>query len=165
MQRKCLKVLTLVALLAAAPAWAVNKCNVGGQVVYQQAPCAGNGETVGAELQRRESARQAEENQRAKLAADRREVDTRLTAMREAKRQERLKAAGVSCPAEMLAPAVGMKEVVFLECTELGSRGPNRLNETETAAGVSRQYVFELGRGTERQYIYVRGGVITAIQR
>ncbi len=44
MQRKCLKVLTLVALLAAAPAWAVNKCTgPDGKISYQETPCAGQG--------------------------------------------------------------------------------------------------------------------------
>ena len=35
------------ALLAAAPAWAINKCTgADGKVVFQDAPCAGKGETL-----------------------------------------------------------------------------------------------------------------------
>lgn len=38
--------LLAAALLAATPAWAVNKCTVGGKTVYQDAPCADGGEKV-----------------------------------------------------------------------------------------------------------------------
>ncbi len=41
------KVLMLgVAVSLCGPAWAVNKCTVGGKTVYQDAPCAGDGHKV-----------------------------------------------------------------------------------------------------------------------
>ena len=40
------KLVFVVAALVVGPVWAVNKCVVGGQTVYQDAPCAGGGGTA-----------------------------------------------------------------------------------------------------------------------
>ena len=44
MQRKCLKAAALLAIFAAAPAWAINKCTgPDGKVTYQEQACPGEG--------------------------------------------------------------------------------------------------------------------------
>lgn len=61
-------------------------------------------------------------------------------------------------------PTIGMTEAQFKKCTEFGIRvKPTTVNETETAAGVSKQYVYSAD--WEIRYLYVRKGVVTAIQR
>lgn len=145
-------------LITSAPAWAANKCVIDGKTVYQQAPCPGGGPTVGEDMKRREAEKDAAQEAR------RRQLEVQLKPMADAEqaRQDRLKAAGITCPDAPLAPAVGMSEVMFRECSFLG-RNPDRINETETAAGITRQYVF--GGGRSVRYVYTRKGVITAIQR
>jgi hypothetical protein len=61
-------------------------------------------------------------------------------------------------------PTIGMTEGTFKRCTMLGVLvAPETVNETETAAGVSKQYVFKKDIGIH--YLYFRNGVITAIQK
>lgn len=64
------------------------------------------------------------------------------------------------------APSVGMPEGTFLGCTAIGLFGHYSVNETQTAAGVAKQYVFkEDGITAGVRYVYVRNGVVNAIQR
>ena len=163
-------VLAALALLC-APAWAqVYRCpDASGRTVIQQTPCAGSGDLVGVDMKKREAAQRAqkqadqerferEEAEREKMRADLQHSERR--------RQQRLKAAGVDCPAEMpFEPAVGMKEVAFLDCTHLGRLGHESVNETKTAAGTLRQYVFKPDHASSVRYVYTRNGEVTAIQR
>ena len=74
---------------------------------------------------------------------------------------EKVAAAKAKCSSFPVEPAIGMTEQQAMRCTYFGVvRVPNRVNETETAAGVMKQFVY--GGGT---YIYTRNGVVTAIQR
>ena len=60
-----------VALLMAAPCWAINKCtSPDGKVMFQEAPCPGTGITVAEDLERKK-AQQAEKD--AALAARKKE--------------------------------------------------------------------------------------------
>ncbi len=57
-------------------------------------------------------------------------------------------------------PAIGWPEDRFLKCSVVGLSETPRINRTETAAGVSKQYVFDY----YRTYVYVRGGLVVAVQ-
>lgn len=132
----------LFALLAAtlcAPAWAVNKCTgADGRVVYQEASCDAT----------------------TKAAA---QVKTWNVSSGGSDYEERLRRATTECGIEKMPdyPEVGWSEEKFLQCCKM-SHGPSPvINRTETALGVSKQYVFDYYKA----YVYVRGGKVVAIQR
>ena len=146
-------------MLLCTPAWSVHKCPAeGGRVVYQDAPCAGSGITVAEDIEQRK--KMAEQ---ARAAAASRKEEAKVSSKTSA--ELILEAARASCkrgvPAE---PAIGMTENEFLHCTQFGLlETPNTINVTETAAGVSKQYVYPSYSGI--RYLYTRNSVVTAIQR
>lgn len=124
-------------LIAASPAWAINKCTGSdGKVSYQEASCA-------------ESAT-VRTISPAALPAGAQSLD------------DRIKSAARRCGVANLPeyPAIGWAEDRFLSCSVVGLSGTPKINTTETAAGVSKQYVFRY----YKTYVYVRGGVVVAVQ-
>ena len=157
-----IRFLLAAALLAVSPAWAFHKCKgPNGGVVYQATACPEAGEVVGAEIARREA-----EGQRIKAENERRAVAREETARIRAQmeldtQRQRLQL----CKGQIYDdPFVGMTENALKNCTDFWERhGPiARINETETARSVSRQYVFRTG---SIKYLYTTNGVVTGIQR
>ena len=172
MQRKCLKAAALVALFAAAPAWAANKCTIDGRVVYQDQPCPGTGMSVAEDMANKQAARERAERAREAAAKN---PPKPLREPHEIKAEEavaaiqraiddKVAAAKAKCSSFPSLPAVGMKEEQFLRCTYFGVVvTPERINETETTAGVTKQYVYRTV--ADIKYLYTRNGVVTGIQR
>lgn len=131
-------VILLACALAAGPGWAINKCTGSdGKVSYQEATCV-------------ESA-SVRTIRPAALPAGAQSLD------------DRIKSAAQQCGVANLPeyPAIGWPEDRFLSCSVVGLSETPKINTTETAAGVSKQYVFRY----YKTYVYVRGGVVVAVQR
>lgn len=132
---------TVVMLLLAAlcaPAWAVNKCTgPDGKMTYQEAKCADGAKTVAIKLQAPPAG---------------------VTSL-----DDRIKQAADKCGVGKLPeyPEIGWPEDRFLSCSIVALSSSPKINTTETAAGVSKQYVFSY----YRTYVYVRAGKVVAIQR
>ena len=182
MQRKpwSLKLFCFVALTIGAayvPAWAVNKCaGPHGQTVFQDAPCATSGVTVAEDLAQKKATAAQKQADLSHAAADFKEKeDAQREAMRAdiqkkvqaamAKNDAVIAKAKASCDGDVVDyPSIGMSELHFQNCTSWGLLNrPKTVNETETARGVSKQFVYAPGR--EIRYLYTVNGKVTAIQR
>lgn len=157
-----LAVFLAAALSAAVPAWAVNKCTgPDGKVMFQDAPCPGTGITVAEDLARRQAETELRRNEANKLREEA-EIQKRKAALQDEARQALRQQV---CKGKFYAePTIGMKVETWQHCTEFwDSHGSGeKVNETESAAGVRRQHVF---RYSTIKYIYTTNGIITAIQR
>ena len=159
------------ALIAAAPAWAVNKCTgPDGKTVFQDAPCAKSGITVGEDLERKkEQKRETEAALSARNKAENsvtEDIQRRVqAAMR--KSDDALSEARARCKNGVPEyPSVGMSEAEFRGCTQFGVLfSHENINETETSAGISKQYVYSRGGSAGIRFVYTRNGVVSAIQR
>lgn len=167
------KAFFLIVALLAAPAWAVNKCTgPDGKVSFQDAPCH-KGETVGQELARKQALKEQAaveqehglSDRQAKVEADLKEWEARKKAMGFKSSEDKLDEAKAKCGGNLPAlPTIGMKEAQFRQCTTFGILiDPERINETETAAGVTKQFVYS--KTSEIRYLYIRNGVVSGIQR
>lgn len=177
--------LMIVIALVIAPnsAMSVNKCtSADGKISYQDMPCAQSDQAGnisiapskdGLEKQRSERALRAEtERRRAEVTAeaelkarkDREYQEVIEKSSRETEQEFRKAEKSCGKPVEE-APLVGMTEERFLRCTAPGLFGRHTVNETVTAAGVTKQYVFRDNAISAVRYVYVRNGVVTAIQR
>ena len=164
-----LAVFLAAALSAAVPAWAVNKCTgPDGKVMFQDAPCPGTGITVAEDL-----ARKKEEREKGVAGATKKKAENptsvdveQMVKAAMQKNEEALAAARARCKNGLLEdPVIGMPEDQFRNCTQFGVLTPySDLNQTETAAGVSKQHVYSSRVGGIR-YVYTRNGVVSAIQR
>lgn len=147
----------LAITLAAAPAWAVNKCiDAAGKVTYQNEACPQQGGKIvlhNTEPATDVSPHMARFNE--SLARYRKLSDERIRNMK-----ERIAACG---PAAELKPAVGMSESEFL-CTRSGIAGVEKVNRTTTTTGERKQYVMRDGVVGGVRYVYVDNGVVTAVQ-
>lgn len=134
-----IRVLAIAAIaLAVSPAWAVNKCaGPDGVVVFQDAPCAGKGETVRI------------------LGAGRADPNSPATQywQREAARQKRSEAVAEG------KVSVGMSAQEVRDSWG----NPTKINKTVTGGGASEQWVYRRGRGLD-QYVYLENGVVRTIQ-
>lgn len=130
----------LLTLTAAAPAWAVNKCiGPGGQVTFQDAPCAGQGERM--DVKPATGAHDA--------AAD---LDARV-------RLQRLKQQGdVAEAIRRGQPQVGMTEQQLKDA--MGE--PTTLNANNYGGRIRNQHVYQ--RPGETWYVYTQDGVVQSIQ-
>ena len=84
------------------------------------------------------------------------------------KSDEKLAAAKVACGGNLpTEPSIGMTEKNFHNCTVVGVLvTPDSVNVTETAAGVTKQFVYSNSSvAAGFRFLYTRNGVITAIQR
>lgn len=159
-------------------AWAANKCvGADGAVVFQDAPCPASMKTVSepapqvarqpkpvmtaAEVARSLNAQMdsPENQQRVQAARDRRATD--LKALEDGVRADR-----ANCGADGLSaqPVIGMSESRFLSCTRFAREWAHtRVNETETAYGIRRQYVY--GQSAPIRYVYTEQGAVVSITR
>lgn len=163
--------LCAAALALAAPVWAVNKCKgPDGKVSFQDSPCPKSGITVAEDLeQKKERQRENEAALAARSKGDNlitEDIQRRLQAARQAS-DEVLNAARARCTNGVPEyPKVGMTEFEFRNCTQHGLLiAHSDVNQTETAAGLSKQYVYSGARNIGIRYVYIRNGVVTAIQR
>ncbi len=150
----------LVGSMACGSVWAINKCTgADGRVVYQATACPGSGDIVGNEIAHREAERKAT----AQREQHEQEASRRAWAQHRLNEQTRLQ----SCKGQIHdVPFVGMTVHAMENCTRFWERygAGARVNETETAFGISRQYVFNL-RDNNIRYLYTANGIVTAIQR
>ena len=177
MKKLTTRILLLGAMLAAGPVWAVNKCTGSyGQTIYQEAPCAGSGITVAEDVARKQAAvvqKQVEDDQavaaqKAKQDADREamraDIQKKVQAAMEKNDTVIAKAKAACTGGFSDYPTIGMAEQKFQNCTTWGLLNrADSVNQTETASGVSKQFVYPSGR--EIRYLYTVNGRVTAIQR
>lgn len=171
--------LCAIALVFSVPAWSLNKCAAAdGRVVFQDAPCPNSGVTVAEDIvhkkeQREKGAALAARKNEAVIATEKKsapliseEIERRLQAAQQ-KSDEALKTAHARCTNGVPEyPKVGMTEFEFRNCTQHGLLVEHSdVNQTETAAGISKQYVYSGTRNIGIRYVYTRNGVVTAIQR
>lgn len=152
----------LTAALLATPTWAINKCIQDGRVVYQEYACPSSGELVGDEVARRE----AQAQQHKAETERRRTAPQGMVQISDPREQSRKLQREKMCKGKFYdEPVVGMTEDVLQNCTRFWERygAGARVNETETRAGISRQYVFRLRDNI--RYLYTTNGIVTAIQR
>lgn len=159
------------ALLSAVPAWAINKCTGSdGKTVFQDAPCQKSGITVAEDLEQKK----AMQREKQTAAPSGKKSDSSISddvqrqvqaAMRSS--DEALAAARARCKNGVPEyPTVGMSEADFKGCTQFGVLFPHKdFNQTETAAGVSKQFVYSGVGSAGIRFVYTRNGVVTAIQR
>lgn len=149
-------------LMLCGPALAINKCTgADGRVVFQDGACPNSGITVGDEMKLRNQQRikeLAESEARAKAKALQTQNDPDSESAK-------LQAASSSCGQSLEElPRIGMAEQVAIKCTIFGVLNkPTTVNETETKAGVTRQYVFR--NFSQIKYLHIRGGVVSAIYK
>lgn len=168
---KTKSVLFAAALLLGAPAWAINNCTgADGKAVFQDAPCAKSGITVAEDLERkREQQREKDAAPATRKKADNtttEDVQRRLHAATK-KSDEALAAARARCKNGVPEyPVIGMSEADFRGCTQFGVLFQHKdMNQTETTAGISKQYVYSGSESAGIRFVYTRDGVVTAIQR
>lgn len=153
---------TAALLVLCGPALAINKCTgADGKFVFQDAACPNSGITVGDEMKLRNQQRikelaDSEAKARARVVRLQNDPDSESS---------KLQSASASCGQSLEElPRVGMVEKTAIKCTIFGVLNPpTTVNETETKAGVTKQYVFR--NFSEIKYLYIRGGVVSAIQK
>ena len=135
-----IRFLLAAALLAASPAWAINKCKgPDGKVIFQDAPCVGQGEKIEVRPAsgHADPARQADaQAQLSKLKAD----NTMAEAIRTHK------------------PLVGMTAAQLQE--SMGA--PSRVNAANYNGALHDQLIYE--RPNETWYVYTRNGRVESVQ-
>ena len=138
----------------ASSAQAVFKCQEGGQTVFKDHPCGGaQGGTVAEDMARKELEFKKRQQEKETAAQQRAAEDA-----------ARLKLCGGKPVVQ--TPEVGMTEHQFLNCTSVGRSMFWTVNETQTANGISRQYVITNSFYTNKvKYLYTRDGMITGLQR
>ena len=138
------KALLIAALIASGQAYAVNKCKgPDGSTVFQDAPCAGQGETIkvspASGHASPESAAAGSARTRAELADINRRAETRAAI-------------------ERREPLIGMTEAELLQA--MGQ--PDRANLANYNGTPHNQLIYE--RGARTLYVYTDAGVVKAIQ-
>lgn len=129
-----------VAVAAVAPAWAINKCvGPGGQVTFQDAPCAGAGERLNVRPSGGRDDAAAELDARAQLSRLKQQAD-----MADAIRRRQ--------------PMVGMTERQLKDA--MGE--PTTLNADNYNGRQRSQWVYR--RPAETWYVYTENGVVQSFQ-
>ena len=165
--RRTLILISLVCLTNFA--WAVNKCtSIDGRVIFQDTSCSNSGITVAEDINRKKveeknkaaAAKTIQGNPNSALPED---IQKQLV---EAKNNsdEALAAARARCINGVPEyPSIGMTEFEFKNCTQIGILFDHSdQNITKTAGGTLKQLVY--GKNIGVRYIYIRNGVISAIQ-
>lgn len=133
-----------IAFCFSAPAWAVNKCTgPDGAVVFQDAPCAGKGETLTVRPASGAASATSAADSAAKTKAELASVNRRADIRGAIERRE---------------PMIGMTEAELLQA--MGQ--PDRANLANYNGTPHNQLIFE--RGSRTLYVYTDGGVVKAIQ-
>lgn len=167
-----------------AHAQTVHRCVVGGELQYQQMPCANTGPTVrespvkkpepatatAADQKRRDRILAAPASQLSPVELAERDLWRAEAATRDMDRRMRdgtfdreFKAgAGKFCGGRTYPQLqLGLTEAQVLNCTEYLS--PETVNTTTTPGGSAKQYVFN--RFGKREYLYFRNGILTSFQQ
>lgn len=133
--------IVVATMAGTAPVWAVNKCTgPDGSVTYQEAACGTSSKAESVKVPSGPAPNKWEQ-----MVSD------------------ALAKARVHCKTDDIPyyPEVGWSEERFLRCSRAGVLGASAVNETSTASGVSKQYVFRL----VNSYVYTQNGVVTSIQK
>ena len=138
--RLCTSLFALAAMFGQA--WAVNKCQVDGRVVYQELPCPGKGEAINATPAAGHTAA-GSDGGLARIRAESAEADRRI---------------GIRMSIERREPAIGMTED---ELTQAMGR-PHRVNLANYNGVEHDQLIYE--RGGRTIYVYTRAGIVRSIQ-
>lgn len=167
-----LQAITLAALsIITQNTWAVNKCTLpNGKVVFQDLPCenSSKSERLKVNPATTDSTSTTPYSSDPTLQEIRRRTDAQSKAYRELL-DSLIANAKRTCEMTELPklPEIGWTESKFLECTRYGIVGTNsivskvKVNETNTAAGVSKQFVFR----DPDAYVYTTNGIVTAVQQ
>lgn len=141
----------------------VHRCVVDGQRVFQQAPCNEAQPRVRDEMRERQRVAAFEREQANVLRQQQEKEKQRLLSEQDTKRRldDEKEAARLKkhCGGNYMELKVGMSEDQVLNCTEW--RSPTTVNISKNAAGIQKQYVFDL---FGRSYLYFRNGILTSIQ-
>lgn len=130
----------VVALLTFAPAWAINKCTgADGKVVFQDLPCAGQGEKM--DVRPASGYADEQDAQDAQAVVQKLQADNQMA---EAIRTHE--------------PLVGMTRAQLQEA--MGT--PTKVNANNYGGVQEEQMIYE--RPIETWYVYTRAGVVTSIQ-
>jgi hypothetical protein len=142
MKARTITLALALAMAATAPAWAVNKCTgADGKVVFQDAPCEGEGEKL-----RIMGAGQGDPTSQGAVYWQ-----------REAEKNRR---------ASQMQRAIAAREVVIGMTAEevVASWGrPTKVNTTITGGSKTEQWVYRRG-GVAAQYIYLHNGAVRSMQ-
>lgn len=133
----------LATVVGVAPAWAVNKCTgADGAVVFQDAPCAGKGET----LTVRPGSGHANANTSASAARTKAEI------------------AGIEWRSNVDAAIARSEPLVGMTRAELDKAmgAPTKVNADNYAGKLKDQIIYD--RPQQSWYVYTEGGIVTAIQ-
>lgn len=136
-------VAALAAALAMPCAWAINKCIIDGQVVFQDTACPGKGETLVVRPASGHAQPLASDAAALKLKSELAAVNRRAEVRMAIERRE---------------PLVGMTQDELLEA--MGQ--PDRANMANYNGVPHNQLIYE--RGNRTLYVYTNAGVVTAIQ-
>lgn len=129
-------------LTTVSPAWAVNKCTIDGKVIFQDAPCIGQGEVL--------NVRPASGHSNASSA--------------EAAAKTRVEIAKVEWRSKVNA-AIGRSEpLVGMTRTELDKAmgAPTKVNADNYGGILKDQIIYD--RPRESWYVYTENGIVTSIQ-
>lgn len=189
--RSTLALSAVVLVLFCANAHAVNKCIIDGKVTYQEAACPSAAVATKVETNNRpmDPANETFEQRMERLkrtpppapmsipnlSAKPSPAPVDYRAQNEAKLEaalkesdEKLAKAKAACGGNLPeGPTVGMSEQNFRNCTVVGVLvAPDSVNVTETAAGVSKQFVYlNSAHIAGFKFLYTRNGKVTTIQR
>lgn len=140
---KAMGALVAGAALVCCQAWAVNKCTIDGQVVFQDTACPGKGEAIkvspASGHAQTVTANEGAARARAELAEVNRKADIRAAM-------------------ERGEPVIGMTEAEVVQA--MGQ--PNRANLANYNGTPHNQLIYE--RGGRTLYVYTDGGIVKAIQ-
>lgn len=140
---KAMGVLIAGAALVCGQAWAVNKCTIDGQVVFQDTACPGKGEALKVSPASGHAAPAAVDEGAARAKAEVAAVNRR---------------ADVRAAIERREPLIGMTESELLQA--MGQ--PDRANLANYNGTPHNQLIYE--RGARTLYVYTDSGLVKAIQ-
>jgi hypothetical protein len=143
------RIFGLILFMTTCTAFSQNKCTLSdGLVVMLNRSCPANG-TVGEDMARREYEFKARDDERIKQ--NQANLDS-------------IKAVNKKCAPSGFVdePVIGITEHRFRNCTFVAEH-ISKINVTQTANTISRQYVIKDNFGIK--YVYTRNGMVTSIQR
>jgi hypothetical protein len=135
-------VMIALAIISGAPVWAINKCTIDGQVVFQDAACPGNGETL--------NVRPASGHSNASTSES-----AARTKMEIATVEWRSKVNAAIASGE---PLVGMTRMEL----DKAMGAPTKVNANNYSGRLKDQIIYD--RPRQSWYVYTEDGIVTSIQ-